>query len=56
MQFVRKISGFNVPTKADAAAFLTAVDEIEAASTRLLANLPGQIAIQELILEDELNG
>jgi hypothetical protein len=36
LQFVRKISGFAKPSKANEAAFLTAIDEIAAASTRLL--------------------
>jgi hypothetical protein len=36
LQFVRKISGFNKPSKANEASFLTAVDEVAAASSRLL--------------------
>jgi hypothetical protein len=36
LQFVRKISGFNKPSKANEASFQTAIDEIAAASTRLL--------------------
>lgn len=39
LQFVRKISGFNKPSKANEAAFLTAIDEIAAASARLLTAL-----------------
>jgi hypothetical protein len=39
LQFVRKISGFNKPSKANEAAFLVAIDEVAAASTRLLASL-----------------
>jgi hypothetical protein len=39
LQFVRKISGFNKPSKANEAAFLAAVDEIAAVSTRLLRTL-----------------
>lgn len=39
LQFVRKVSGFNKPSKANEAAFLAAVDEIAAASTRLLESL-----------------
>lgn len=39
LQFVRKVSGFNKPSKANEAAFDTAVDEIAAASQRLLASL-----------------
>ena len=36
LQFVRKISGFNKPSKANETAFFTAVDEIAEISTRLL--------------------
>ena len=39
LQFVRKVSGFNKPSKANEAAFLAAVDEIAAASARLLGSL-----------------
>ena len=39
LQFVRKITGFNKPSKANEAAFLTAIDEIAAASTCLLQSL-----------------
>jgi hypothetical protein len=39
IQFVRKISGFNKPSKANEAPFLKAVDEIAGASTRLLRSL-----------------
>lgn len=36
LQFVRKISGFTKPSRANEAAFLAAVDEISLAATRLL--------------------
>ncbi len=39
LQFVRKISGFHTPSKANEASFLAAVDEIAAASGRLLESL-----------------
>jgi hypothetical protein len=39
LQFVRKISGFNKPSKANEAAFLGAIDEITAISARLLHSL-----------------
>ena len=39
LQFVRKISGFNKPSKANEAVFLAAVDEIAAVSARLLHSL-----------------
>jgi hypothetical protein len=39
LQFVRKISGFNKPSKANETAFLSAVDEISAVATRLVHSL-----------------
>ena len=39
LQYVRKICGFNKPSKANEVAFYAAVDEIAAASSRLLASL-----------------
>jgi hypothetical protein len=39
LQFVRKISGFTKPSKANEAAFDAAVDEIAAISMRLLRSL-----------------
>ena len=39
LQFVRKLSGFNKPSKTNEVAFLTAIDEIAAASAKLLASL-----------------
>jgi hypothetical protein len=39
LQFVRKITGFNKPSKGNEAAFLAAVDEIAAISNRLLHSL-----------------
>lgn len=36
LQFVRKISGFNAPSKANEEVFYAAIDEISAASERLL--------------------
>lgn len=39
LQFVRKISGFNKPSKTNEVSFLAAVDEIAAVSTRLLRSL-----------------
>jgi hypothetical protein len=39
LQFVRKISGFNKPSKPNEAAFLAAIDEVAQASTRLLRSL-----------------
>jgi hypothetical protein len=39
LQFVRKISGFNKPSKANEAAFEAAIDEVAAVSNRLLRSL-----------------
>lgn len=39
LQFVRKISGFAKPSKANERAFLAAVEEVAAASSRLLQSL-----------------
>lgn len=39
LQYVRKVSGFNKPSKANEAAFLAAVDAIAAASKTLLDSL-----------------
>jgi len=39
LQFVRKISGFGRPSKANEAAFLDAVDRVEAACRDLLGSL-----------------
>ncbi len=39
LQFVRKITGFNKPSKANEAAFQAAIDEIAAVSARLLHSL-----------------
>jgi len=39
LQFVRKISGFNKPSRANEAPFLAAVDEIAAISSRLIHSL-----------------
>lgn len=39
VQFVRKLSGFNKPSKANEAAFLTAIEEVAAISKKLLHSL-----------------
>lgn len=39
LQYVRKISGFSKPSKANEAAFLTAIEEVSSASIRLLRSL-----------------
>jgi len=40
LQFVRKVSGYRAPSKANAAAFEAAVEEIAGVSARLLDALP----------------
>ena len=44
LQFVRKISGFNAPSKANEAAFFAAVDEVARISGRLLSSLQSTAA------------
>ena len=39
LQFVRKLSGFNVPSKANEAAFERAVDEVAASARTLIRSL-----------------
>lgn len=39
LQFIRKVSGFRQPSRANAAAFTAAVAEVSAATRRLLAEL-----------------
>ena len=39
LQFVRKLSGFSVPSKANEAAFDLAVEEVAATARRLIASL-----------------
>jgi hypothetical protein len=51
LQFVRKVSGYRVPSRTNAAAFETAVDEIAAAVTKLLGALvvaPGSAPVTPL--------
>jgi hypothetical protein len=39
LQFVRKITGFNKPSKANEEAFLTAIDDVAATAMRLMRSL-----------------
>jgi hypothetical protein len=39
LQFVRKLSGFNAPSKANTAAFERAIDEVSATARRLIDSL-----------------
>jgi hypothetical protein len=47
LQFVRKISGFTKPSKANEPVFWAAVDEVAASSRRLLASLETTAAPKE---------
>lgn len=53
LQFVRKISGFNTPSKINEEAFLVAIEEITVASKKLLSSLqtnaPPKNRLQEAI-------
>ncbi|MBE0408830.1 MAG: DUF2277 domain-containing protein [Anaerolineales bacterium] len=55
MQYVRKVSGFNKPSKANERAFQIAVDEITAATMDLLNSLvtkkPPKLRLDESIME-----
>jgi hypothetical protein len=42
LQFVRKLSGFHEPSKANAAAFNQAIDEVALAAKKLLSSLTTQ--------------
>ena len=44
LQYVRKVSGFTRPSRANEAAFTSAVEEIAAVSARLLASLESTAA------------
>ncbi len=44
LQFVRKVSGFHKPSKANEAAFQLAIDEIAGSTQRLLEKLPVPVA------------
>ena len=44
LQFVRKVSGYRVPSKANAEAFDAAVDEVARASERLLESIAARTA------------
>jgi hypothetical protein len=46
LQYVRKISGYRKPSRANSAAFDAAVAEIAESTRRLLENLENQTAIQ----------
>jgi len=51
LQFVRKVSGFNKPSKANEAAYLAAVDEITAVTSRLLNSLETNAPLKDREVE-----
>jgi hypothetical protein len=53
LQFVRKLSGFNKPSQANAAAFDLAVEEVSAAARRLLVSLQTTAPARDREIEAE---
>ena len=53
LQFVRKLSGFNKPSQANAAAFNRAVDEVSDAAGRLIASLETTAPARDRAVEAE---
>jgi hypothetical protein len=51
LQFVRKLSGFNVPSKANEAAFERAVAEVAASARKLMQELVTNAAPRNRIVE-----
>ncbi|MDT3685763.1 MAG: DUF2277 domain-containing protein [Pseudorhodoplanes sp.] len=53
LQFVRKLSGFNKPSQANAAAFDRAVEEVAGAARRLLTSLHTTAPVRDRVAEAE---
>jgi hypothetical protein len=53
LQFVRKLSGFNRPSQANAAAFDRAVDDVSVAARKLLGSLQTQAPARDREVEAE---
>ena len=53
LQFVRKLSGFNRPSQANAAAFEQAVDDVSAAARRLIFSLQTSAPARDREIEAE---
>ena len=53
VQYVRKVSGFGKPSRANEAAFAAAVEEVAAATARLLAALETTAAAKDRAVEAE---
>jgi len=53
LQFVRKLSGFNKPSAANAAAFDVAIEEVSAAARKLLVSLHTHAPTRDRVIEAE---
>jgi hypothetical protein len=53
LQFVRKLSGFNAPSQANAAAFNEAVDDVTEAARKLLTSLHTHAPARDRDIEAE---
>jgi len=53
LQFVRKLSGFNAPSKANEDAFNRAVDEVSSSARKLLASLHTHAPTRDREIEAE---
>jgi hypothetical protein len=53
LQFVRKLSGFNTPSKANAAAFEAAVEDVASAARRLIDSLETNAPARDREVEAE---
>jgi hypothetical protein len=53
LQFVRKVSGFNRPSQANAAAFDRAIDEVSQAAHKLLTSLQTTAPARDRAVEAE---
>ncbi|NUZ05390.1 DUF2277 domain-containing protein [Piscinibacter koreensis] len=53
LQFVRKLSGFNVPSRQNAAAFDRAVEDVAAAARTLIASLVTNAPPRDRVVEAE---
>jgi hypothetical protein len=53
LQFVRKLSGFNTPSQANAAAFDRAVEDVSEAARKLLASLHTHAPARDRDIEAE---
>jgi hypothetical protein len=51
LQFVRKVSGFNKPSQANAAAFIAAIDEIASAASTFLGRLETSAPLRNRLQE-----